>query len=422
VRFLPLFVLAGCFKPLPAAPDTDTDPTTDSDDGPNTPEIDVSPLSLSLGPVGLDCLATGQVTVANGGTYPLDVDILEIQDGSSPAFEIVGGEVQVLAPGDTFQVEVGFTPDGEGPYQGTLRVHSDDRDEWDVLVSLDGSVSADPVQTEAFAQAEVAPLDVVLVLDRDADDWLDGLVSEIGTLPAAFAGLGLDFQLAVLNMDMSTAPGSFVGAVPVITQDTASPGQQLVDNIEASDVGSDQRALDAVSEALTVVDPGFPRGGATLSVVAYSPADDRSQVSAADFASWLESLKGDPDDVAYHGVVGAQLLPCFSGLKIADPAPTHIDAIGLTGGTHLKICDYSAAEVVNQLALLISGLQASFPLADPVTDVAGIEVLVDGVLVPEDGVSGWTYDESSQSIVFHGTGIPVPGAEIAITYSFPTPC
>jgi len=423
VRIVPfLIALLGCPKPLPVGPDTDTDGSDTDSDGPNTPEIDVAPLSLSIGPVGRDCQATGLVTVTNGGSYPLDVDVIEVQDDDRGVFDVVGGQVQVLAPGDAFDIEVGFTPDADGPSAATLRIHSDDRDEWEVLVALDGSVSDDPLKTEDFQQATVAPLDVLLVLDRDAEDWLDGLTGEIGTLAAAFTGLGLDFQLAVVNMDMSTAPGTLVGGVPVITQDTPSPGQQLVDNIEASDVDADQRAFDAVNEALETVNPDFVRDGATLSVVAYSPSDDRSQLSATDFATWMETLKADPDDVAYHGVVGASLLPCFSGLKIADPAPEHIDAVGQTGGEHLKICDYSSAEIVNQLATMVSGLQAVFPLSDPATDASGISVEVDGQPVVEDVVAGWTYDAVNQSIVFHGTAIPVPGAQIAVTYPYPTPC
>ena len=171
-----------------------------------------------------------------------------------------------------------------------------------------------------------------------------------------------------------------------------------------------------------VVNPGFVRGNATLSVVAYSSDDDRSTLTAADFASWLESLKADPDDVAYHGIVGAQILPCLSGLKIADPAPEHIDAINLTGGVHLKICDYTSAEAVNQLATLVSGIQAAFELEDPATDPSLIVVEVDGAVVDEDAAIGWTYDEASQSIIFHGPSIPPPDSEISVTYPYPTPC
>jgi hypothetical protein len=422
VRFA-FFVLVwmGCPKPLPAGPDTDSD-VSDSDDGPNTPEIDVVPLALSLGPVGQDCVASGEVTVSNGGSYPLDVDIIEVVDDESTSFSVLEGAVQVLAPGDSAIVEVSFSPIGEGPHAASLRIHSDDRDEWDVFVALDGAVSENPVKTEDFEQTDAGPLDVVLVLDRDADEWLDGLIGEIGTLTAAFSALELDFQVAVLNMDMADAPGQFVGPVPIITAATPNPGQQLVDNIEASEVNSDQRAFDVVREALEVVNPTFSRADARLAVVAYSSSDDRSQESAAAFSTWLESVKADPSDVSYHGAVGAQLLPCFSGLKVADPAPTHIDAISQTGGEHLKICDFTSAELVNQLAILVSGLQAVFPLEDPVMDTDLVVVEVDGVPVLEDALSGWTYDATSVSVVFHGAAIPAAGAQISVTYSYPTPC
>jgi len=422
LSLLALLAVGACHKQLPEdLRDKDTD-DTDTYTGPATPEIDIASLAISFGDVGKDCPAIEQTTITNVGTYPLDVDELEIVNDDAGVFTLVTTELEVIAPNEGLAVEVRFTPDDYASFTADLRIHSDDADEWEVFVALDGAVADDPVNTEIFQQALVDPLDVVLVLDRGADDWLDTFTNEVGALAGAFAGLGLDFQLAVLNMDMVSAPGVFIGPVPIITATTPDAGQQLTDNINASDPGSDQRSFDSVNEAFSVVNPGFVRANATLSVVAYSDDDDRSTMAIADFASWLEALKADPADVAYHGVVGAPIFPCFSGLKAADPAPDHNDAITQTGGQHLKICDYSAGDVVSELLNVISGVQSAFPLEYAATDTTQIVVEVDGVVVAEDPVGGWTYAVNSQSIIFHGFATPPPGSEITVTYPHATPC
>lgn len=41
---------------------------------------------------------------------------------------------------------------------------------------------------------------------------------------------------------------------------------------------------------------------------------------------------------------------------------------------------------------------------------------MNGISISQDATSGWTYDSTANSIIFHGTAIPAQGAEINVQY------
>jgi hypothetical protein len=47
-----------------------------------------------------------------------------------------------------------------------------------------------------------------------------------------------------------------------------------------------------------------------------------------------------------------------------------------------------------------------------------LTVTVDGVVIPQDPVNGWQYRADTNSIVFLGTYVPPPGAQIQLQYAF----
>jgi hypothetical protein len=85
------------------------------------------------------------------------------------------------------------------------------------------------------------------------------------------------------------------------------------------------------------------------------------------------------------------------------------------------ICGDYASQLAN-IATTILSLSTQFPL-NRVPDPSTISVVVNGVTIPnsatnpaEDG--GWTYNASSNSIVFVGSAyIPPAGATISVNYS-----
>ncbi len=113
-------------------------------DGDGTPDIAVSPSSLSFGAVPPGSSASLEVTVSNVGDDDLEVTDVALGVGSSPDFEItsVSGLPGVLPPGGMAPIEVTFMPMGTSLEMGTLEIASDDPDESLVVVDLSGSGDA----------------------------------------------------------------------------------------------------------------------------------------------------------------------------------------------------------------------------------------------------------------------------------------
>lgn len=132
-RKLCLFSLL--FTPMPACMDYAPKVETPEVSGAEA-DIEVSPSSLSFGALELDETAAADLTISNVGDAGLLLDeITYLGTGAFLADDIAGVYLQ---PGESVIVPVVYAPLGATD-EGTLRVHSDDPDEPEVPVGLDGS-------------------------------------------------------------------------------------------------------------------------------------------------------------------------------------------------------------------------------------------------------------------------------------------
>jgi len=88
----------------------------------------------------------------------------------------------------------------------------------------------------------------------------------------------------------------------------------------------------------------------------------------------------------------------------------------LTGGTKNSLCTSFATILDNISTSIATQTQAQFQLnKKPV--IESIRVIIDGVLVPESTVDGWSYDSVSNSIKINGsTYQPSAGSSITINF------
>src|SRR4029077_9228049 len=94
------------------------------------------------------------------------------------------------------------------------------------------------------------------------------------------------------------------------------------------------------------------------------------------------------------------------------PTPRFVEAARLLNGQLYDACDLSSFGTVleNALGSLLLPL-SSFPLSAVPRDPSAIVVTVNGATV-----SNWTYDSSSNRIVFPASSIPPPGSHITAQY------
>lgn len=140
------------------------------------PEIRVSPLSLDFGDAPIGIPSARSVTIRNAGVSRLRVLRLDLGPDSSADFSITGRPVDLsLSLGEEVQVEVTYTPSGEGADTGTLRIQSDDPESPLVVVSF-GGTGVPPVFRRADANIDG---------NVDLSDAISVLGQLFGDAPAA---------------------------------------------------------------------------------------------------------------------------------------------------------------------------------------------------------------------------------------------
>jgi len=449
-RLLPLLVLLGCqdytFHGHSGDNDHgagDTDPDVSA--GPQ-PDIEVTPSELHFGgrPVGCDTDPQA-ITVKNVGDADLSIDDIEVFGEGSASFTItdVDAAPSTVAPGDSFELHVVFAPAALNDYTVPLRISSNDPDEAQSDVPLDGTGSEDAMNEEHFTQNAPSKVDVLWIVDNSGSmsEEVGALQDSFHVFIESFVNLGLDYHIAVTTTDMYAADqsGRFQGYEPIITS-ALSQGDAITAFADATDLGSggsgDEKGLDASYAALTEPllsgeNAGFYRADAVLSVIILSDENDHSDISKGAYSQWLNQLKGDPDLTALSGVVGAHSIDAFhpGGCFTFGPPPReaeagdiYIDVATNTGGMYGDICDLNFDSVVQYLSYNAAGLVREFQLSDTPSSFADMIVTVNGVEVPYNGANGWTWDAATNSVQFNGDAIPGPNDTIVVQYPVPSTC
>lgn len=448
MRFLPrLMVLtfpvlfAGCSEyNLWEDPDEGTvghDDDNNVDPNAPNPDIKVDPPELSFGWKLVDCPADPQtVTISNVGDAELDVSEIRLEGTGAGTFDLSGDTSLVLAPGESAEVQVGFTAGAVADYSVEIQVDSNDPDTPTAVVDVRGSGAETSINEQIFTQPDVSDVDVLWVVDNSGSmsDIVTHLGDRFNSFLASFDSLGIDYNIAVVSTDMDSEghKGAFQGPVKVIQKGVGDPIGEFRQATSLGSSGSgSEKGADAAYAALTapLVDSdnaGFVRDDAVLAVVVISDEDDDSAIGDSTFISWLDGYKGDPSKTSFSAVVGDDtFIGCqSSGFPpvTASPGTRYIKYQEATGGTFQSICDEDFDEVLAYLGYGASGLAFEFPLDRVPRSPAGITVEVDGTEVRRSLRDGYIYDSATNSVRFSKTAVPGPNAVIVISYPVDEDC
>ena len=398
------------------------------------PDIAVDPVDLDFGYLPEDCLSDSlTVTVSNEGDRDLEVTDIQIE-GSGNANFTHDGQPQVLKPTESFQFDVEFMPTKNKAYDdASIVIYSNDPDEDEVDVELLGVGADDAIIEDLFTQNVATTSDTLWVIDNSGSmsGELTALATNFSIFINNFVALGLDYQIAVVTTDMDepTDSGNFEGAI--ITPNTADPITEFTTQVDQGASGSgDERALDAAYYALTkplinTTNAGFLRPGSVVSIIVVTDEDDGSTIGTGQFSVWLDNLMKDPALTSFSAIAGPERtglfqMPCgaFTTGTSAEPVSRYPQVIQATGGYHINICQNNWAYSLAFLAYTSAGLRTAFELNYVPTDESQIEVYIDGQQV----TSGWTYDSTTNSIVFEPASIPAPKTEVSVHYPIETEC
>jgi hypothetical protein len=144
------------------------------------PRMEVTPLMVDFGRVGLNDVARATITIKNVGIRDLIVTEARLDGPTDSPFRCAtcASINTVLTPTSAITTEVAFSPAGLETYAATLHILSLDPNNLDVAVSLQGAGSVVPTACISF-------LDDVSMLRPETTVRLDGACSE-ATVPGTW--------------------------------------------------------------------------------------------------------------------------------------------------------------------------------------------------------------------------------------------
>ncbi len=418
------------------------------------PDIEVEPAEIRFGGQPPGCAAPDQtITIVNVGDAKLNVSSATLTGAGSGTFTLSDPGPWKLAPKESVQVNVSFTPDDYGDFDKVrVEVASNDPDEALVKVRAFGEGTDAVFREQIFEQGLASSVDVLWVIDTSESmlDEQQKLGRAIGTFIQSFVNLGLDYHIGITSTDVSGTGlnGELAGPWMYGSATGGQTDQVVISTFESQAAlgalgSADEKGFAATKRALTAPltnnapNKDFLRADATLAVVVVSDEDDRDAtgelsgtMNAAvvnDFVTWAQGRKTDPNDVTFSAMAGPSsggLSACGSLASQATAAPAYNKAVRDTHGVWSNICNFDITPFLTHLSFVAAGLDFRFELAEqPLSfSPSAITVTVDGQEVPYGALNGWTYDQNEQAVELHGSEIPGPGSTVVISYPVDGEC
>lgn len=258
------------------------------------------------------------------------------------------------------------------------------------------------------------------------------LAAQVGEFLSALDQTGLDYRIAVTSTDMdgvpSAANGRFLaqsGTPRILSRATPDLRQVLSNRLRLGNQGSRvEQGLAAMRAALSEplksgVNQGFLRDQALLAVVFLSDEEDQSP--RADYAQFLNSLKpnlpmGDKNWlVHFMGVVPNDTRCTTAEWQFFSPGLKYIELVSQSGGVAESICTLDLRDAVTNVRARLLEILTEWKLPTK-PNLATLQVFVDGRLIPQSDVNGWSFFEPGNSVRFHGDAVPRPTSRIRVQY------
>ncbi|MEO1267209.1 MAG: choice-of-anchor D domain-containing protein, partial [Myxococcota bacterium] len=428
-------------------------------------DIAVIPGSVDFGLVTLGCASQAQlITVYNTGVVPLRVNNI-LFEGCSNEFELRGVPQLPfeVATGNPLPIQVVYRPTDLGEDQCVLRIDSDaNAQEPTLRVPLRGEGTNISRQVDVFEQIDGRKVDVLFVIDGSGSmsEEQSNVSRNLGQFLGTAELLDNEFQIGVTHLDLGATvrfdgvnyeAGELMGTPSFLTRQDPNYLSQFQNRVDMGASGGTQEAgLEAARQALS--DPlitetpdtctsdaqctsevypfcspngqcggrnaGFLREDASLEIIILSDEEDQSTATPDFYVDFFQSIKGFRNDSLLNVsvIVGANTssntpADCTSGNGDAAAGRRYDTVAQSTGGTTGSICAADFGGYLQNIGNRAFGLRREFFLsraAEPAT----VQVRVNGA----NQTTGWTYDETTNSIIFERTTVPMAGALIEVEY------
>jgi hypothetical protein len=406
-----------------------------------------TPAYVDFGPIRYDCAAAPRRTyVANRCSTPITVSDAAIGNGTSRQFSLLTPltEPRVLAPGEGFELEVGYARNVHGQHYSPLYLRADNEPD-PFLVPLLAETNHEGIQVDRYTQGTDSQLDVLFVVSNTTTmaPYQDRLQAAIPSWLQQARDRGVDVRVGVTSTGLVArgqqcgggASGGEAGRLypvdgtrPRVVSSTNPNAAALIqDNLEVGLCHNLVQGLETMRAALSAPlseqtdDPrtpqandgnaGFTRAAARMAVVVLADEDDNSGFSPDSYIQFLRTLKGT--GMSHRSQLYA-LVPTDTSCSTAgNEADRFASVASGTGGAVESICRSNYLPLLESVLQRAGALQADFPLSEAPTGTAEMSVRVQGQVVPADR---WTYDAGRNAIIFNGDAVPSPGQAVEVRY------
>jgi len=379
------------------------------------PDLEITPESYAFGDYFVPCGESVELTLTNVGDEDLEVTDASYTSGGHLLYD----DSQLtfpftLGPSESTSVWVDFLPYDAVADSGTLEVTSNDPDGVETATQ-EGNGLWTARQTETFTTPGAPPVDVLITIDQSCS-MEDANQDDV---EAGFPAFVQELQ-NVSDWRLLMVTDAFSQCTTTGVLDSSTPN---IDNIltnNAFPAGHDdngganltEKLLEMSYLALTKTGAGncnedFLRPGALLHIITISDEPEQSNQTAQHWVNEFENYVTDPALLKVSAVVD------LSGCELG--ASGYTEAVSLTGGSSLDICDSSWGQNFTDIATeVLAGIQ-TYTLANPAEE-STLEVEVNGVPTYD-----FTYDPVNEAVTVN---YPYIGEKdtVDISYSIPATC
>ena len=235
-------------------------------------------------------------------------------------------------------------------------------------------------------------------------------------MPAWLDAARFDWRLAITSssLDGGCPGGTLLGSEPILDASTPAVEDSLELALRSATCAGSGEGLEAAVQAVQAAGPAFARPEAGLALIVVSTRDDRSPEEVESYTDRLALSRGALPNTLVRAlaVVGEPGGWC----DLAEPGTRYGAAIARLSGNRRSLCaaDWNFPAFFPKDSTF--GMKRSWPLARRPIEGPGIEVRLDGEIIPprSEGARAWNYDDGSNAVVFRA-GLPLPGQTIEIT-------
>ncbi len=392
------------------------------------PAIDISPAEYDFGSLYIGCDSQVELVVSNIGNMPLVVDSYQYNTSGTDLGVVVDGLPWSIEPGQAESIWVDYAPLDEYADTAYMFVGSNDPQTPSALAVQSGAGSLYGLNLDLYEQPINGSTDILFALDWSCSmyDDLANVESNFSTFVNTLASMDADYHVAAVVADS----GCILGSQPYVDNSMSLSDQEDLFEVQTCfDYGGTycpyqgsytERAFMLLEASLSAsniksggCNEGMYREDASLSLIGVSDEPEQSVNPYTYYVSLFQGMKSDKDDVVMHAIGGDYPGGCGSNSAYSG----FYEATVATGGLFLSICATDFGSHLESLAEQSTADLTSFELSDfPVQET--ILVIVDGVRVG----SGWSYDASSNSVVFDEDYTPEGGSTIEIEYALYGDC